>query len=89
MSKITIAEQIEAVTKLYALIDTRIIAEIGGGHALAAALRTLEFVRDHEPEIRKAMTLRKAKQEAMADPAVNRVLETFPGAEIEGVGEAE
>jgi hypothetical protein len=89
MSKIPIDEQIEAVSKLYARVDTRIIVEIGGGHGLAAALRTLEFVRDHQEEIRYAMARKKAIAEAKGHRAVKNVLEVFPEARIEGVGEAD
>ena len=100
MSKIPIDEQIAAadeMCRIYAEhgLSQFMIGNIGEdrlkstGHALLAALKTLEFVRDHQDEIRYAVARKKALAEAQSDPAIQRVLEVFPEAQIEGVGEAD
>lgn len=86
MSKPTIDEQIDAVKGCH--VDRTTTVE-GRDEAVEAALRTLEFVRDHQEEIRYAVARKKALAAAQSDPAIQRVFEVFPEAQIEGVGEAE
>lgn len=87
MSKPTIDEQIEAVRSA----ETRDALRpfYAPDPRLGAAVATLKFVRDHQEEIRYAVARKRALAEAQADPAIQRVLEVFPEAQIEGVGEAD
>lgn len=87
MSKIPIDEQIEAVSLIAFELAGQLQPHIDD--ATDAAIKTLEFVRDHQEEIRYAVARKKALAEAKADEVVNRILHEFPGAEIEGVGEAD
>ena len=86
MSKTLIDEQIAAVEAIL-YTDGEWSSDVDV--KFRAILKTLEFVRDHQEEIRYAVARKKALAEAKADTVVNRILDEFPGAEIEGVGEAD
>lgn len=81
MSKIPLDEQIEAVG--WALEDE---FRDGFRERLLAIRKTLEWMQANEPDIRAYI---KARARAKEHPAVRNVLEVFPEAQIEGVGEAD
>lgn len=87
MSKIPLAEQIEAFNSYRSCIDLQ-TPDSGAAHrdALIAIGRTLEWMQANEPDIRAYI---KARARAKEHPAVRNVLEVFPEAQIEGIGEAD
>lgn len=85
MSKIPLAEQIEAVaTLIYVSGDVDWLDK--EDTTFRAILKTLEWMQANEPDIRAYI---KARARAKEHPAVKNVLEVFPEAQIEGVGEAD
>lgn len=57
----------------------RIAEEIGPTPELRAAIKTLQWMAQHEDFIRQAMAQRKA----MKDPVARKLLEAFPDATVQ------